>query len=57
MTGKRLTAPFHVGRFRALRQVTSEPMHLFQTLYVRNQEHGGLVQLVVTPRAPFDAEE
>lgn len=32
-------------------------MHLFQSLNGRDQEHGGLVELVITPGTPLDAEE
>jgi hypothetical protein len=32
-------------------------VHLFQSLNGRDQEHGGLVELVITPGTPLDAEE
>jgi hypothetical protein len=32
-------------------------VHLFQSLNGRDQEHGGLVELVIAPGTPLDAEE
>jgi hypothetical protein len=32
-------------------------VHLFQSLNGRDQEHGGLVELVITPGTPLDPEE
>lgn len=32
-------------------------MHLFRSLNGRDQEHGGFVELVITPGTPLDAEE
>lgn len=53
----RLTSPLDIGRLGTLGEITSKPVHLFQSLNGRDQEHGGLVELVITSGTPLDAEE